>query len=48
VVQGHRSVELAAFRCGPTLIEFIRPIDHPQIDQFLWGMVRGSTTWPSP
>jgi methylmalonyl-CoA/ethylmalonyl-CoA epimerase len=35
VFGGDRSVEMAAFRCGGTLIEFLRPINHPQLAQFL-------------
>jgi methylmalonyl-CoA/ethylmalonyl-CoA epimerase len=35
VMEGKRSVEMAAFRCGPTLIELIRPIKHPPLEQFL-------------
>ena len=35
VMEGERSVEMAAFRCGPTLIELLRPIDHPALEQFL-------------
>lgn len=35
VVEGERAVEIAAFRCGPTLIELIRPINHPSLAQFL-------------
>ena len=35
MMEGERSVEMAAFRCGPTLIELLRPIDHPALEQFL-------------
>jgi len=35
VVEGDRSVEITTFRCGPTLIELIRPIDHPPLATFL-------------
>jgi len=35
VIEGDRSIEIAAFRCGPTLIELIRPINHPLLAQFL-------------
>jgi len=35
VIEGERSVEMAAFRCGPTLIELLRPINHPALAQFL-------------
>ena len=35
VIGGERSVEMAAFRCGPTLIEVLRPINHPALAQFL-------------
>jgi methylmalonyl-CoA/ethylmalonyl-CoA epimerase len=35
VMDGETSVEMAAFRCGPTLIEVLRPIHHPLLEQFL-------------
>ncbi len=35
VIEGENSVEMAAFRCGPTLIEVLRPINHPALAQFL-------------
>jgi catechol 2,3-dioxygenase-like lactoylglutathione lyase family enzyme len=35
VIEGETSVEMAAFRCGPTLIEVLRPIRHPELAQFL-------------
>ena len=35
VIEGETSVEMAAFRCGPTLIEVLRPINHPALSQFL-------------
>lgn len=35
VIEGETSVEMAAFRCGPTLIEVLRPINHPALAQFL-------------
>jgi methylmalonyl-CoA/ethylmalonyl-CoA epimerase len=35
VIDGENSVEMAAFRCGPTLIEVLRPINHPLLAQFL-------------
>ena len=35
VTKGERTVEIATFRCGPTLIELMRPIDHPPLAQFL-------------
>ena len=35
VMEGERSVEMAAFRCGPTLIELLRPINHPALAQSL-------------
>jgi methylmalonyl-CoA epimerase len=35
VIEGERSVEVATFRCGPTLIELLRPINHPELAQFL-------------
>ena len=35
VIDGPRSVEVVTFRCGPTLVELLRPIDHPQLAQFL-------------
>lgn len=31
VIEGQTSVEMAAFRCGPTLIEVLRPINHPAL-----------------
>ena len=35
VIEGETSVEMAAFRCGPTLIEVLYPINHPALAQFL-------------
>ena len=35
VIEGNTTVEMAAFRCGPTLIEVLRPINHPALAQFL-------------
>ncbi len=35
VMEGERSVEIATFRCGPTLIELMRPINHPLLAEFL-------------
>ena len=35
VIEGERSVEMAAFHCGPTLVEILRPINHPALAQFL-------------
>src|SRR5262245_590391 len=35
VIEGETSVEMAAFRCGATLIEILRPINHPALVQFL-------------
>jgi len=35
VIEGETSVEMAGFRCGPTIIEVLRPIDHPALVQFL-------------
>lgn len=35
VIEGERCVEMAAFRCGPTLVELLRPINHPALMQFL-------------
>ena len=35
VVEGERSFEMATFRCGPTIIELLRPIHHPALAQFL-------------
>jgi methylmalonyl-CoA epimerase len=35
VIEGELRVEMAAFRCGPTLVELLRPIDHPALAQFL-------------
>ena len=35
VMEGEQSVEMATFRCGPTLIELLRPINHPALEQSL-------------
>jgi methylmalonyl-CoA/ethylmalonyl-CoA epimerase len=35
MIGGQHSVEMASFRCGPTLIELLRPVDHPALQQFL-------------
>ena len=35
IIEGETSVEMAAFRCGQTLIEVLRPINHPELEQFL-------------
>lgn len=35
VIEGETSVEMAAFRCGPTFLEVLRPIHHPALAQFL-------------
>ena len=35
LMEGEASVEMVAFRCGPTLIELLRPINHPALEQFL-------------
>ena len=35
VVEGERSFEMVTFRCGPTMIELLRPIRHPVLAQFL-------------
>jgi methylmalonyl-CoA/ethylmalonyl-CoA epimerase len=35
VIEGETTVEMAAFQCGPTLIEVLRPINHPALAQFL-------------
>lgn len=35
LLEGERSLEVATFRCGPTLIELMRPINHPVLAQFL-------------
>jgi catechol 2,3-dioxygenase-like lactoylglutathione lyase family enzyme len=35
VIEGETSVEMLTFRCGPSLIEVIRPIHHPALAQFL-------------
>jgi methylmalonyl-CoA/ethylmalonyl-CoA epimerase len=35
VIEGETSVEMAGFRCGPTIIEVLRPINHPALAQFL-------------
>jgi methylmalonyl-CoA/ethylmalonyl-CoA epimerase len=34
-VGGQRSFEMAAFRCGPTIIELQRPIDYPELSRYL-------------
>jgi methylmalonyl-CoA/ethylmalonyl-CoA epimerase len=35
VIEGETRVEMAAFRCGSTFIELLRPINHPALAQFL-------------
>lgn len=35
VLEGQSSVEIATFQCGTTLIELMRPINHPQLMRFL-------------
>lgn len=35
VIGGPRPVEMASFRCGPSLIEVLRPVNHPELEQFL-------------
>lgn len=35
IVEGKHSFEMATFRCGPTLIELQRPIDYPELEQYL-------------
>lgn len=35
VIEGETSFEMAGFRCGPTTIELLRPINHPALAQFL-------------
>jgi methylmalonyl-CoA epimerase len=35
VIEGETSVEMLTFRCGPSLIEVLRPIHHPELAQFL-------------
>lgn len=35
LLQEKPSFEMATFRCGPTLIELQRPIDCPELEQFL-------------
>jgi len=35
VMEGENSVEMAAFRCGASFVEVLRPIDHPALTQFL-------------
>lgn len=35
IIEGATTVEMAAFRCGPTLIEILRPINHPELAQSL-------------
>jgi methylmalonyl-CoA/ethylmalonyl-CoA epimerase len=34
-VRGERSFEMATFRCGPTIIELQRPIDYPELAQYI-------------
>jgi catechol 2,3-dioxygenase-like lactoylglutathione lyase family enzyme len=34
-IEGETTVEIATFRCGPTFIEILRPINHPLLAQFL-------------
>jgi len=35
VIEGETSFEMAGFRCGSTIIEVLRPINHPALAQFL-------------
>ncbi|MHC4778451.1 MAG: VOC family protein [Planctomycetota bacterium] len=35
VIEGEKSFEMATFRCGPTIIELLRPIRHPALERFL-------------
>ncbi len=35
LIEGETSVEMVAFHCGPTLIEILRPINHPALARFL-------------
>lgn len=35
VIEGETSVGMAAFRCDPTFLEVLRPINHPAPSQFL-------------
>jgi methylmalonyl-CoA/ethylmalonyl-CoA epimerase len=35
VIEDQTSVEIAAFRCGPTFLEVLRPINHPALAKFL-------------
>jgi len=35
VVEGDRTFEMATFKCGQTLIELQRPIDYPELSQYL-------------
>lgn len=35
LIEGDTTVEMAAFRCGPTFIEILRPVNHPALEQFL-------------
>lgn len=35
VIEGETTVEMASFRCGPTLIEVLCPVNHPQLAKFL-------------
>jgi len=35
VIESDTSVEMATFQCGSTIIEVLRPINHPALAQFL-------------
>lgn len=35
IIEGETSVEMITFRCGPSLIEILRPIHHPALSKFL-------------
>lgn len=35
VTAGVHPVEMTSFRCGPSLLEVLRPIDHPELEAFL-------------
>ena len=35
MIEGETSVEMVTFQCGATLIEILRPVNHPALAQFL-------------
>ena len=35
LIEGDTTVEMASFRCGPTFIELLRPVNHPALTHFL-------------